>query len=103
MALDMVHSIKETEAEAERLLQDAKAKARQILKEATAEAYRIVSDGEERSRQELKRAAEEGKASAEAECKEILSLAEREISAMKTLSSSKTEKAVQVILNRIGE
>ena len=103
MALDMIRSIKEAEAEADGIVKDAQAKARQILKDATNLAYRTVSNQEEISRQETEKAVLAGKESAEGECREILSMAEREISALKQLSSAKTEKAVKLIVNRLGE
>ena len=103
MALDMIRSIKNAEAEAEQIVKDAQAKARQILKDATNLSYRTVSNQEEASRQEMQKAVLQGESSAENECKEILALAEREISALRQLSSAKKKNAVQLIVSRIGE
>lgn len=103
MALEMISSIQKAEEEAERTVKDAQAQARQILKEATDRSYQSGTRLEEETEREVDRMIAKGAADAQQECEETLRLAEREISAMQQLCTTKMDKAVQLIVNRIGE
>lgn len=103
MALEMIHSIEKAEAKAEQMLKDAQKEARRILKDATDRSYQTGSQCEEETEREVSRIILEGENSAQSECEEILALCEREISAMRQLSSTKIDRAVQLIVNRISE
>lgn len=102
MALEMITSIKKAESEAEKIIKEAHADAKQILKDATDRAYRIVSDSAEKSEKEAQSAVSSGALSAEGECKEILENAKREAEALRVLCEPKIEKAVSLIINKIG-
>ncbi len=102
MALDMITSIKKAESEAEKIIKDAQTEAKQILKDATDRSYRVISDAEEKTEKEMQEAVSSGAKGAEDECREILENSKRESEAMRVLCEPKMEKAISLIINKIG-
>ena len=101
MALEAINEIKKAEDKAEELIQEATAKAKEILKVANIQAEdeynKIVEYANLKKSETIKKAEDDGNS----EAAPILSKGENEVIEIKNISEDKKNNAINLIVERI--
>lgn len=101
MALEAINDIKRAEDQAEKLVQEATAKSKEIVKSASIladeEYKKILECANLRKSEILKKAEEDGNS----ESKPILDKGEKEVQEIKNISTDKKNNAINLIVERI--
>ena len=101
MALEAINDIKKAEEQAEKLIQDATAKSKEIIKSANMlaeeEYNKILESANLRKSEILNKAEKDG----ELEAKPILDKGESDVQEIKNISSDKKNNAINLIVERI--
>lgn len=101
MALEAINEIKRAEEQAEKLIQEATIKSKEIIKNAITEAddeyNKILSEANTKRTQIIAKAEEEGNT----EAKPILKKGDSEVSSIKNISNEKKDNAINLIVERI--
>ena len=101
MALEAINDIKKAEEQAEKMIQEATAKSKEIIKNANLSAEeeynKIIESANIRKNAILNKAEEDG----ELEAKPILDKGEIDVQQIKNISSDKKNNAINLIVERI--
>ena len=101
MALEAISDIKKAEDEAEKLIQDATVKSKEIIKNANVlaeeEYNKVLETANLRRFEILKKAEEDGNS----EAKPILDKGEKEVQEIESISTDKKNNAINLIVERI--
>ncbi len=101
MFAEELEKIKESEAEAERLLRKAKADAKQALADAKRQAEQIVADAREKADGLYDSLSQSGAQMAEEAYEKALALCKEECQVMQEKVKARQEEAVNMIIERI--
>lgn len=101
MSIDLIRSIKNTEAEAEQLKKQALEDAREILSEASNQSYKMMEQAIEDAQAESKEIIKKAEELAKSDINKLYDEVEEECNTIREHGRKKLDKAIDIIIGRI--
>jgi ATP synthase H subunit len=101
MVKEVIDGIKATEAEAERVIENARKKKAEIVAKAREEARKLVEDARTRGAEGVKDALASAEQDASRRTEEIAGGEQKEREALRQSSTGNIPKAVDAVINRV--